>query len=62
MRFAIGVADTLDCTDAPPAFSRDNSIAIFQPRLVAYVVKRLEKYTASQQREAHTVLGLALEP
>lgn len=60
MGFVIGVSDTFDCTDAPKSFNHDNSAAISQPRLVAYVVEYLKKYPAAQKREAHTVVGLAL--
>lgn len=60
MGFIIGVADTFDCIDATQLFNRTNSGKTSQPELVQHVVNYLEKHPSAKQREAFSVVGLAL--
>lgn len=60
MGFIVGVADTFDCIDATQLFNRANSAKVTQPQLVSYVVNYLEKHPGAKQREAFSVIGLAL--
>lgn len=60
MGFIVGVADTFDCIDETLLFNRGNSARISQPQLVQHVVNYIEKYPSSKQREAFSVIGLAL--
>lgn len=58
--FIVGVADTFDCVDATQLFNRTNSGKVTQPQLVQLVVNYIEDHPAAKEREAFSVIGLAL--